>query len=1070
MSSIEIDVAANIAKFKAAMDKMAVEGQGLNRKLDRAFAGVRKTMQSLGTLAGVSVGGSLVVMGKQAINSADKIQKLSQRLGASSEALSQYRHVADLSGVSFDTLTMGWQRMTRRVAEAANGTGEARNALKELGINAKELKQLAPEQQFEVLADAIHGVKDPADQVRIAMKLFDSEGVSLIQTMQEGSEGIRRMREQAVNLGKSLSQDQVNAAAAANDALTNLSGAITGGITQSIVNFSDEIAVAADWLREKLPVAIDIAVNAFVPMLATFAAIKAAAVVIPAIVTTITAFSAAVTGLGVAGTATAASIGVLKGGLALLGGPAGALALAAGSIVYFANKSKQASEKSIEFSKSILAVGAAGRQLELEKVSQEYRGLLDSLKNTRAALAEMGERTAQNNFIYSQHEKRIKLLSDKISINRDAHHQVVQAMEKAKDASENLAGGLYNVGGAADETKDKFKSLKEITIDTAKSFDEFQGNLDDERVNAFNRAMNQVGAEMGETRRHTELFKEALETGAFRSMEEARQVAQKLGLDLESLGLKTKEQAGIMTDAWEQFKDRSFDALATFYRSGLDSTKSFTDSLKNFFKDMVSNILAQITKLLASNIWKKFVGWVTGNGSSGSIWSGVADAFLGTSSGGGSGGGSVTGSLVSAGSKYISNAVLGGSTASGGGATGATILAGGATAAGTAALLGTGTALASGGGVGVTAAMGSLLASSAATGAAVGTAAAATAGATAGASAGAAAAGGSAAAGASSAALTATGWGAVIVAAIALLSGNSRSPQQIGLDQLQEVDAARQAGRINQVANIRGSGVSYVGNYNEASTFLGAAHLSDAQLDRVGEILKDRNGFDQAFGVKDGILRLVDESRKFSEYHETIMTEAIAAIKEVELEFTDSERKKLSALGQTVVRVDRLYDQQANSGKSTAEKLVTAMKGAYGITEEVARNRLAEIGLSTERLGEIFTNMSGDVIEEVLGMGDQMTMTAEAIASDFDDAAQATVLRFGGLRDQIQQQFAGFSIEVPVVQRVTTQQAPATNQAAANSGDSTLDQTNKKLDQVVNTLNQAAPFIQQVAANQANSL
>ena len=151
--------------------------------------------------------GALVALTKNSIDSADEIQKLNQRLGASTEALSQYKYVADLTGVSFKTLTTGWQRMTRRVAEAAQGTGEARQALAELGLDVQKLNQLKPEDQFEVLADAIMGVKNPADQVRLAMKLFDTEGVALLQTMQGGSEAMRGLRDEADTLGLTLDQE-----------------------------------------------------------------------------------------------------------------------------------------------------------------------------------------------------------------------------------------------------------------------------------------------------------------------------------------------------------------------------------------------------------------------------------------------------------------------------------------------------------------------------------------------------------------------------------------------------------------------------------------------------------------------------------------------------------------------------------------------------------------------------------------------------------------------------------------------------------------------------------------------
>lgn len=210
---------------------------GMYSSLGRVTGGLLRFGTSLTGIAGIGGTVGLGALIKGSIDSADHIGKLSIRLGASTEALSEYSHVAELAGVRFETLTMGWQRMTRRVAEAAKGTGEARGALQELGLDAKALAQLKPEAQFEAITRAMGGVKNEADRVRLAMKLFDSEGVSLIQIMDQGVEAIQKARDEAKAFGKSMDSDMVKKATAANDAITNLRASISG--------FSIELATVA---------------------------------------------------------------------------------------------------------------------------------------------------------------------------------------------------------------------------------------------------------------------------------------------------------------------------------------------------------------------------------------------------------------------------------------------------------------------------------------------------------------------------------------------------------------------------------------------------------------------------------------------------------------------------------------------------------------------------------------------------------------------------------------------------------------------------------------------------------
>lgn len=263
-----------MADFYKMVLRLEAENDRLHKQLDQSTRKIQRFEKSSDTALksvkanfaklGAAIGGAVTIGGITALTSnslaaADNIGKLSTRLGASTEALSQYQYVAELTGVSFNTLTTGWQRMTRRISEAAVGTGEARGALAELGLEVQALSQLAPEQQFEALADAIQQVEKPADRVRLAMKLFDSEGVALLQTMEGGSEAIRRMRDEASSLGLTLSQETADAAANANDALTRL-GAATDALGLVLVDsLAPYLAEVVEWLQNKLPAAIQVA-------------------------------------------------------------------------------------------------------------------------------------------------------------------------------------------------------------------------------------------------------------------------------------------------------------------------------------------------------------------------------------------------------------------------------------------------------------------------------------------------------------------------------------------------------------------------------------------------------------------------------------------------------------------------------------------------------------------------------------------------------------------------------------------------------------------------------------------
>ena len=224
--TVTLELDANSVKLLRELQKSQRATQKtagkMKQSMGRAFAAVRTAALSATTALAVfsAFRGFSRIAGE-----IDQIGKMVDRLGGSTEAFSELQFVAERSGLAFNTFTMGLQRMQRRVAEAAQDMGEAQGALKELGISAKALTTLSLDKQFEVIAEALSKVATDGDRTRLAMKLFDSEGVALLQTMKNGAAGIRELREEAKRLGVSLSRDQVDAATKAKDAMTSLSAA-----------------------------------------------------------------------------------------------------------------------------------------------------------------------------------------------------------------------------------------------------------------------------------------------------------------------------------------------------------------------------------------------------------------------------------------------------------------------------------------------------------------------------------------------------------------------------------------------------------------------------------------------------------------------------------------------------------------------------------------------------------------------------------------------------------------------------------------------------------------------------
>tara|TARA_R100000664_G_scaffold4514_4_gene9099 strand:- start:303 stop:1586 length:1284 start_codon:yes stop_codon:yes gene_type:complete len=205
VGNLFINVKARTAGFSKKMKGVRATIGRLGTRLAKAG----KKLALFGAAMGALALGAIVLITKKGLAAVDMLGKTADKLGILPKKLQALQLAATSSGVSVETFNMAMQRMVRRVAEAAMGTGEAVKALQELGLDAKKLSTLPVDEQFKNIADAMDKVAAQGDRVRLSMRLFDSEGVALVNTMKGGSKELTKFEKKAERLGLTLEKNQV---------------------------------------------------------------------------------------------------------------------------------------------------------------------------------------------------------------------------------------------------------------------------------------------------------------------------------------------------------------------------------------------------------------------------------------------------------------------------------------------------------------------------------------------------------------------------------------------------------------------------------------------------------------------------------------------------------------------------------------------------------------------------------------------------------------------------------------------------------------------------------------------
>jgi hypothetical protein len=175
----------------------------------------------------------------------DKMAKLSDRLGSTTEELAGLKLAADLSGVAFDELATASEKLTKNLG---NPSQEVTEALDALGLEAKDLKGLGVEKQMELLANRFQLVASNEDKAAYATALFGRAGQALLPMLNDGAGAMQQAAKDAARLGLTFSRIDAAQVEAANDAITRMQGAIEGVQTKLAIQSAPFIEALADKL------------------------------------------------------------------------------------------------------------------------------------------------------------------------------------------------------------------------------------------------------------------------------------------------------------------------------------------------------------------------------------------------------------------------------------------------------------------------------------------------------------------------------------------------------------------------------------------------------------------------------------------------------------------------------------------------------------------------------------------------------------------------------------------------------------------------------------------------------
>ncbi len=234
---------AKMAKLQKRFDNIKKVGQGMQQAGGKITATVTKITAGVTALTGAFVFGL-----NKATDYADRIDKMSQKIGMSAEKYQELNFVLSQNGSNIDNLQMGYKTLTNQMAAANKGNKESVILFKKLGVSVKETngELRSTDDVFEDSIKSLMRMKNPTERMAVAIKLFGRNAQELAPLLNGGIESYEKLKKVAREKVGILSKEEIANAVKYKDTMDKFSRMFETRISALAIKYMPKVTEYLD--------------------------------------------------------------------------------------------------------------------------------------------------------------------------------------------------------------------------------------------------------------------------------------------------------------------------------------------------------------------------------------------------------------------------------------------------------------------------------------------------------------------------------------------------------------------------------------------------------------------------------------------------------------------------------------------------------------------------------------------------------------------------------------------------------------------------------------------------------
>lgn len=238
------------SKAEESISKTEKNAESLGSKLGNGIKTAGKWALGVGAAAGV-VGGAMLGVATKAADAASALDDTSQRTGMAAEEYQKYAYAAKLSGIETETLEKAMIKQQKAFADAKTGSKSMSEAYSKLGIDITNIGTSS--EAFDQVIAKLADMEDITQRDALANDIFGKSYAELAPLLNEGSDGINKLKQEAVDLGGVMSNESVAAGAKFGDMLDSAKTMANGLFLEFGTALLPILTQFLTWAMENMP-------------------------------------------------------------------------------------------------------------------------------------------------------------------------------------------------------------------------------------------------------------------------------------------------------------------------------------------------------------------------------------------------------------------------------------------------------------------------------------------------------------------------------------------------------------------------------------------------------------------------------------------------------------------------------------------------------------------------------------------------------------------------------------------------------------------------------------------------